>query len=67
MKITFLIILIVAGTLLLAIYLDYHLARKDQINLYLERTLCIAKQMDASIPDQKIIQDIPHIRYEIKE
>ena len=56
-KITFLIILIVVGVLLLASYLDYHFARKDQIDLYLDRNLYIAKQIDASIPDQKMIQD----------
>jgi two-component system NtrC family sensor kinase len=66
-KITFLIILIVAGVLLLANYLDYHLARKDQINLYLDRNLYIAKQIDASIPDQKINQDLPHVRREVEE
>src|SRR4030065_184106 len=66
-KITFLIILIVAGVLLLASYLDYHLARKDQIGLYLDRNLYIAKQIDASIPDQKMIHDLPHIRNEVEE
>lgn len=66
-KITFLIILIVVGVLLLASYLDYHFARKDQIDLYLDRNLYIAKQIDASIPDQKMIQDFPHIRYEVEE
>jgi len=66
-KITFLIILIVAGVLLLASYLDYHLARKDQISLYLDRNLYIAKQIDAAIPDQKIYQDLPHVRREVEE
>lgn len=66
-KITFLIILIVVGVLLLASYLDYHFARKDQIDLYLDRNLYISKQIDASIPDQKMIQDLPHIRYEVEE
>ena len=66
-KITFLIILIVAGVLLIASYLDYHFARKDQINLYRDRNLYIAKQIDASIPDQKMIQDLPHIRNEVEE
>ena len=66
-KITFLIILIVAGVLLLAGYLDYHFARKDQIGLYLDRNLYIAKQIDASIPDQKMIHDLPHIRNEVEE
>ncbi len=66
-KITFLIIFIVAGVLLFASYLDYHFARKDQISLYLDRNLYIAKQIDASIPDQKMIQDLPRIRYEVEE
>ena len=66
-KITFLIILIVAGVLLLASYLDYHFARKDQISLYLDRNLYIAKQIDAAIPDQKIYQDLPHVRREVEE
>jgi hypothetical protein len=66
-KITLLVILIVVGVLLLASYLDYHFARKDQINLYLDRNLYIAKQIDASIPDQKMIHDLPHIRDEVEE
>src|SRR4030043_21780 len=64
-KITFLIILIVAGVLLLASYLDYHLARKDQIDLYLNRNILIAKQIDASIPDRAIREDLSHIRDEV--
>jgi len=66
-KITFFVILIVVGVLLLASYLDYHFARKDQINLYLDRNLYIAKQIDASIPDQKMIHDLLHIRDEVEE
>src|SRR4030065_783486 len=66
-KITLLILLIVVGVLLIASYLDYHFARKDQIDLYLDRNLYIAKQIDASIPDQKMIQDLPHIRHEVEE
>jgi len=66
-KITFFIILIVAGVLLLANYLDYHFAEKDQINLYLDRNLYIAKQIDASIPDYKMIHELPHIRHEVEE
>jgi signal transduction histidine kinase len=66
-KITFLIILIVAGVLVLVSYLDYHLARKDQIDLYLDRNLYIAKQIDASIPDQRMMHDLPHIQSEVEE
>ena len=66
-KITFLIILIVAGVLLLASYLDYHLAKKDQIDLSLNRNILIAKQIDASIPDQAIREDLPRLRDEVEE
>ena len=66
-KITFLIILIVVGVLLLASYLDYHFAKKDQIELYLNRNILIAKQIDASIPDRAISEDLSHIRDEVEE
>jgi signal transduction histidine kinase len=66
-KITLLIILIVAGVLLLSSYLDFHLARKDQIDLFLNRNLYIAKQIDIAIPDQKIMDNLPHIREEVEE
>jgi two-component system NtrC family sensor kinase len=66
-KITFLIILIVVGVLLLTSYLDYHFARKDQIDLYLNRNILIAKQIDASIPDRAIREDLSHIRDEVEE
>ena len=58
-KITFLIIFIVAGVLLLASYLDYHFAKKDQIDLSFNRITLIAKQIDASIPDRAIQEDLP--------
>ncbi len=66
-KITFLIIFIVAGVLLLASYLDYHFAKKDQIDLSLNRNILIAKQIDASIPDQAIREDLPRLRDEVEE
>ena len=66
-KITFLILLIVVGVLLLASYLDYHFAKKDQIELYLNRNILIAKQIDASIPDRAISEDLSHIRDEVEE
>jgi two-component system NtrC family sensor kinase len=66
-KITFLVIFIVVGVLLLASYLDYHFARKDQIDLYLNRNTLIAKQIDASITDRSIREDLPHIRDEVEE
>ena len=46
-KITFLIVLIVAGVLSLSSYLDFHLSQKAQFDLYLERNLYFAKQIDA--------------------
>jgi signal transduction histidine kinase len=66
-KITFLIVFIVAGVLLLAGYLDYHFAKKDQIDLSLNRNILIAKQIDASIPDLAIRQDLPRLRDEVEE
>jgi two-component system NtrC family sensor kinase len=66
-KITFLIILIVVGVLLLASYLDYHFAKKDQIDLYLNRNILIAKQIDASIPDRAIGENLSHVRDEVEE
>ncbi len=66
-KITFLIIFIVAGVLFLSSSLDYHLSKKDQIKLYLDRNLYIAKQIDIGIPDQKIMDHLPQIRQEVDE
>ena len=66
-KITLFIVLIVAGVLVLVSYLDYHFARKDQIDLYLDRNLYIAKQIDASISDRAIREDLPHVRDEVEE
>ena len=66
-KITFLIIFIVAGVLLLTSYLDYHFAKKDQIDLSFNRNILIAKQIDASIPDRAIREDLPRIRDEVEE
>ncbi len=66
-KITLLIIPIVAGVLLLVSYLDYHFAKKDQIDLYLDRNLYIAKQIDASISDRALREDLPHVRDEVEE
>ncbi len=66
-KITLLIIPIVAGVLLLVSYLDYHFAKKDQIDLYLDRNLYIAKQIDASISDRALRGDLPHVRDEVEE
>ena len=66
-KITLLITFIVAGVLLLTSYLDYHFAKKDQIDLSLNRNTLIAKQIDASIPDRAIREDLPRLRDEVEE
>jgi signal transduction histidine kinase len=66
-KITLLILIIVAGVLLTSGYLDYHFARKDQISLYLDRNLYIAKQIDAGIPDQKIAGTLSRVHEEVEE
>lgn len=65
-KIILLIILIVAGILLLMGYLDFQLSRKAQIDLYLDRNLYIAKQIDIGIPDQKMMDHLPRIYEEIE-
>ena len=66
-KITFLIVLIVAGVLFLSGYLDFHLAKKAHFDLYLDRNLYIAKQIDIAIPDQKMMENLPYMRDEIEE
>ncbi len=66
-KITYLIILNVAGILLLFSYLDFQLAKKDQIDLYLNRNLYIAKQIDIGIPDPRITNNLPRIGDEMEE
>ncbi|OGP66034.1 MAG: hypothetical protein A2170_15560, partial [Deltaproteobacteria bacterium RBG_13_53_10] len=66
-KVTLLIVFIVAGVLLVSSYLDYHFARKDQISLYLDRNLYIAKQIDSGIPDQSIMPALPRIQEEVEE
>jgi two-component system NtrC family sensor kinase len=66
-KITFLIILNVVGVLVVASYLDFHFSRKAQFDLYLDRNLYIAKQIDIGIPDQRLTENLPHIRKETEE
>ncbi|MDI7259895.1 MAG: ATP-binding protein [Thermodesulfobacteriota bacterium] len=65
-KITLLIILIVAGVLFLTGYLDFELSRKAHIDLYLDRNLYIAKQINIGIPDQKMMSNLPRIYDEIE-
>jgi len=66
-KITFFILLNVVGVLFLASYIDYQFTKKAQIDLYLDRNLYIAKQIDLGIPDQRLIENLPHIREEMEE
>ena len=66
-KITFLIVLIVAGVLFLSGYLDFHLARKAHIDLYLDRNLYIAKQIDIAIPDQRMMENLSSMHDEIED
>ncbi|OGP91756.1 MAG: hypothetical protein A2156_00380 [Deltaproteobacteria bacterium RBG_16_48_10] len=66
-KITFLIILNVIGVLVVASYLDFHFTKKAQIDLYLDRNLYIAKQIDIGIPDQTLMENLPRIREELEE
>jgi len=66
-KITFTILLIVTGILLLSSYLDFQLSKKAQIDLYLDRNLYIAMQIDIGIPDQRMTESLPQIRDEIEE
>ncbi len=66
-KITFLVILNVVGVLVGAGYLDFHFTKKAQIDLYLDRNLYIAKQIDIGIPDQRLMENLLRIREELEE
>jgi two-component system NtrC family sensor kinase len=66
-KITFFILLNVVCVLFLSSYIDYQFTKKAQIDLYLDRNLYIAKQIDLGIPDQRMIENVPHIREEMEE
>jgi signal transduction histidine kinase len=65
-KIAILVLINVAGVLILAGYLDYRLAKKAQIDLFLDRNLYIAKQIDVTIPDQNLSNHFPRIHEEIE-
>jgi len=65
-KIAILVLINVAGVLILAGYLDYRLAKKAQIDLFLDRNLYIAKQIDVTIPDQNLSNYFPRIHEEIE-
>ena len=66
-KITFFILLNVVGVLFLAGYIDYQFTKKAQIDLYLDRNLYIAKQIDLNFPDQRWTENLPRTREEIEE
>lgn len=66
-KITLLIVPNVVGVLFVSSYLDFHLATKDQIDLYSDRNLYVAKQIDLSIPDPGDPNHFPRIREEMEE
>ena len=66
-KITLLIVLIVAGVLFVSGYLDFRLARKAHIDLYLDRNLYIAKQIDIAIPDQRMMENLSSMHDEIED
>ncbi len=66
-KIIFLILLNVTGVLFLSTYLDYHFTKKGQIDLFLDRNLYIAKQIEVAIPDQKIMDNLSSIQAEVEE
>ena len=66
-KITLLIILNVAGVLFLSSYLDFHFTKRAQIDLFLNRNLYIAKQIDIAIPDQGVMNQLTYISEEIDE
>ncbi len=66
-KITFLVILNVAAVLFVSTFIDFHLAQKGQIDLFLDRNLYIAKQIDIAIPDEKVVENLFSIREEVEE
>jgi hypothetical protein len=65
-KITFLILLNVTGVLLLSSFLDFHLLKKEQISLFLDRDIYIAEQIEVAIPDN-IMDNLTSIKTEVEE
>jgi signal transduction histidine kinase len=65
-KITFLILLNVTGVLFLASYLDFHLSKKAQTGLFLDRDLYIAKQIEVGIPEG-IYENLTSIQSEMED
>lgn len=66
-KVTLFVILNVAGVLFLFSYIDYRLSEKDQIDLYLNRNLYIAKQIEIGMPNPLNMNNLPRIREEMEE
>jgi two-component system NtrC family sensor kinase len=65
-KITFLVLLNVTGVLFLSSYLEFHLSKKAQMGLFLDRDLYIAKQIEVGIPDE-ILRNLTSIQREVEE
>lgn len=66
-KVTFFVILNVAGVLFVFSYIDYRLSEKDQVDLYFNRNLYIAKQVEIGIPNPLNSGNLPQIREEMEE
>ena len=66
-KIAFIILFNVVGVLFLSSYLDFHLSQKAVIDLFLDRNLYIAKQIDVGIPDQKIMSNLSLIHEDMED
>jgi two-component system NtrC family sensor kinase len=66
-KITFLILSNVVAVLLLSSYLEFHLTRKALIDLFLDRTVYIAKEIEVGIPDKMIRSNLPHLQEEMED
>lgn len=66
-KATLILLFIVTGILLLSSMIDFQLSKKAQIDLYLDRNLYIAMQIDINIPDQRLMENLPRIQDEVEE
>lgn len=66
-KLTLLIIIMVTSVLLISSYLDFQFTKKAQFDLYLDRNLYIAKQIDIGIPDYRLMENLSQIHDEIED
>lgn len=66
-KLTIFIIFTVSSVILISSHLEFHFSKKTQFELYLDRNLYIAKQIDISIPDYKLVENLSKIIDEIEE